>query len=247
MSNYDDPNQPPYPQQPYDQPPQRSNTGLIIASTILGSVAIVMLACCGGGYFLYFQLSKGFREMGTEVGRAAATAAVENSDFSEEDKQEMTAQIDRVAAGYKAGEIELNEAMSVMVKLSNSPLFSLAALRKVQESYVKPSGLSEQEKSDALLSIGRVSRGIVERQIEPVRLEALHDKHLMVVEEVKSEFEDGEMRKIKQFKVEVTDDELREYLAELKKLADDASIPAESYEPDVGGEFKRIVDEALAK
>jgi hypothetical protein len=247
MSNFDDPNQPPYPQQPFDQPPQQGNRGIIIASTILGSVAIVMLACCGGGYFLYFQLSKGFREMGTEVVRAAATAAVENSDFSDEDKQEMTAQINRVAAGYKAGEIELDEAMNVMVKLSNSPLFSLAALRKVQETYVKPSGLGEQEKDDALLSIGRVSRGIVEKRIQPVRLDALNDRHLMVVEQVQSQFEDGEMQKIKQFKIEVTDDELRQYLLELKKLADDASIPEEPYEPDVGGEFKRIVDEALAQ
>jgi hypothetical protein len=247
MSNFDDPNQQFFPQQPSDQPPRRSNSGLIIASTILGSVALVMLACCGGGYFLYLKINDGIRELGSEAGRAAAIAAVENSDFSAEDKQEITAQIDRVANGYKSGDIELAKAMDVMVKLGNSPLFSLAALRSVQEKYVKPAGLPEQEKDDALLTIGRVSRGIVEKSIQPVRLEALNDKHLMVVEEVQSEVNDEEMRKIKEFKVKVTDDELRAYLVELKLLADDASVPEEPYEPDVGGEFKRIVDEALEK
>ena len=44
---------------------------------------------------------------------------------------------------------------------------------------------------------------------------------------------------------EISDKEVREFVAKLKKLADDAQIPDEDFEIDIGDEIKRAVDEAL--
>jgi hypothetical protein len=44
----------------------------------------------------------------------------------------------------------------------------------------------------------------------------------------------------------LTDEELRAFLAEAKKQADDAGIPDQPADIDPSGEIKKIVDEALA-
>jgi hypothetical protein len=45
---------------------------------------------------------------------------------------------------------------------------------------------------------------------------------------------------------QVTDEEVRQMLVRLKKLADDAEIPDEPFQIDVGDEVKKVVDKALA-
>ena len=45
--------------------------------------------------------------------------------------------------------------------------------------------------------------------------------------------------------VEALEAEIRQMLANLKKLADDAGIPDEGFQVDVGDEVKKVVDKAL--
>jgi len=259
MSNFDDQQ---YPQQPYLNPPPSSATNWVaILLIVFAVVALVVAGCCGGCYYIVSQVKQGVQEFAGEFARTVAVAAVEQSDLSEEDKKEVVFQIDRVADAYKAGEIDNRVASDILISLSKSPLFILGTLRSIEERQVQQSGLSEDEKVEAKLTIHRVSRGIIEESIDADRVRKLVEQHLMEVNNtaetateesdtdvtINDSFDDDEPTVQYQLKEQPTEEELRQFLTEMKTLADEAAIPEEPYDVDIGGQFKKVVDDALAK
>ena len=60
------------------------------------------------------------------------------------------------------------------------------------------------------------------------------------------DFDDSEFEvQTLELKREISDDDLRECLAELKQMADNAGIPEEPYEADFGAVLKGMVDDLL--
>jgi len=260
MSNFGDQQFPQ--QQPFQNPPPPSSgtNWVVILLIVFGVVAIVVAGCCGGCYYVVSQVKQGVQEFAGEIARTVAVAAVEESDLSKEDKSEVIVQIDRVADAYKAGEIDNRVASDILVGLSQSPLFILGTLRSVEERQIQDSELSDDEKAAAKLTIQRVSRGIIEESIDVDKVKSLIEQHMMEAVEMDDTVTDESDTDLTisneldeepsidyRLKEQLDDDELRQFLTEMKQLADDAAIPEEAYEVDIGGQFKKIVDEALAK
>lgn len=219
---------------PYKQPPKSSGGGILIGC--LGLLLVCLLICGGGLYFVAMNWQswalQGFATMGREI----AVQAVEESELTDEDKRAVIEQIDRVADEAKAGNLTGEQFAKIMENLAESPLLPAGMAKAIEVKYVDPSDLPEDEKAAAKLTLQRGARGAFEKKISPEQLELACDPISNVDSEGK--------RKLKE---QVTTEELREFLANVKKLADEAGIPEEPFGFDVGEEVKKAVDKALAE
>ena len=164
--------------------------------------------------------------------------AVDDSQLSDDDKAVFKAEIRRVAQAYKSGEISHKELVEIGGNLLESPLFVVGLVEVVKQQYIVPSGLDQQEKDDATLILQRTARGVIEKRINP-------DELTNAVRYLAEQDAEGNWQL--RDRADVTDDDLRAFLAECRQLADAADIPEEEYQVDIGDEFKKVVDEALSQ
>ena len=192
-------------------------------------VSFVCVLVCGGGFW---YLSKNIGE----IARKAIVSVIESSELSDEDKEAVTAQVDRIVAAYESGEIDWEDVGRIMEQLAESPLLGLIIVYATDATYITPSGLTDEEKEEGRLTMQRVARGVFEETIDRDELESAMDY-------VSVEGSGGN----RQFKDRVSDADLRQFLAECKRHADEAEVPLEPFELNIGEEFKRAVDEALGE
>lgn len=197
----------------------------------LGIVLVSIIVPCIAGVWFYYNGGK----MIAGAARDMIVKVVEQSELEAEDKKEVVAQVDRVVDAYKQGKITMEDLGKVMEELAKSPLLPLAMIYGVEEKYIKPSGLTDEEKEEGRLSLQRVARGAFEKKINEQELEPLLD-------EVSYKTGPNNQR---QFKDTLTDAELKQFLGKAKQLADDKGLPEEEFRVKIGSEFKKAVDEAL--
>jgi hypothetical protein len=227
------------PAYPGEPPPTSSGNGCMWGCIIAGIVAFVLLLICAGG--VYYAVSNA-KSIMVNLVRSVAVQAVEGSELSAEDKQQVIAQIDRVVEAYKKGEINEKDLENILKEVSESPILPLAVVYGLEKQYLDKSGLNAEEKADARKQIQRLMRGAIEdapgggKKIPQNQIDA-------IMQPLQQTGPNGE----KQLKPTLTDQEIKTFVAEAKKLADDAMIPDEEFKIDIGDEVKRIVDEGLTK
>lgn len=209
-------------------PPKKRSGCLTCLVICLGLMFVCIVLCAVGTWFVV--------KKAPDWARNAIVSGIEGSDLTAEDKQIVTEQVDRVVAEYKAGRITMQQLSQIGKELSESPLLTLMMAMSAEEAYIKPSGLSDEEKEQAKRILQRVARGVFEQQIDTEELNTALDY-------VSSQDADG----ARQFKNPVADEDLRQMLAECQRLADDADIPDEPYQVNVGAEFKAAVDRVLSR
>lgn len=191
----------------------------------LGMFLIGILVCAGVGYYAARKIPDGIRDV--------TVAAVRQSDLAEEDKRVIIEQIHRVHGEYKAGRIGIEKVGEVVDRLTNSPLIPVMIAKAAKHKYLNPSGLTDEEKAAADVTLQRVARGVIENKIESHELDLALDY---------ISTRQGEQR---QFKETVSDDDLRKFLEECRRLVDAKEIPDEPFQIDLGSEFRKAVDQAL--
>ena len=194
------------------------------------ALVISALCCAGIGYYVYQK----FPQLAGDFARQAIAASVDSSELPDEEKAAIMAEVDRVIDAYQAREISNEQLGEILQGLAESPLMGLVMVQGVEAKYVGPSGLSEAEKIEARRTIMRVVRGAIEEKIDKEEIETL------------TEYFTTGAGSNRQLKPQMADEELRECLAEAKRMADEAEIPDEDYELRISDEIRRIVDQALA-
>ena len=206
MSIYNQPlpqDSPPYPaaddsiEQPTENETAEKKTARGCGSCLGGCAAVALLLiglAVGGGLVVWRQLP--------DWTHAALAEIVEDSDLPEDEKRAVILELDRVRREYKAGDLGARQLAQAVEQLAESPVFPLVWVRAAEESYVKPSGLSAEEKEAARKTFQRVARGLFEKQIEFAGLDPALDY-------VSTKGYDGQ----RQFCETVADSDLREMLA----------------------------------
>jgi hypothetical protein len=204
-----------------------------IPACLLGCLvaSLVTLVLCAG---VAWYVVSNVKTLATKFAREAIVGAVQQSELDDEEKQAIIAQVDRVVEQYQAGHITLEDLGRIMEELAESPLMGAIMIRSIETKYLAPSGLSDEEKAAARLTLGRVLRGVYEERIAPDDLNAALDY-------VTVSTPDGQ----RELKSVVSDEDLRGLLAECKRLADEAEVPDEPYEVRISEEFRRAIDRAL--
>ncbi len=181
-------------------------------------------------------VARNFRGWAADFGSQAIQRAVEHSDLPPQEKIEVNEQVERVGAAFRDGRISLEQAMTILEKVTKSRLMPAIVVSAMDIHYIARSGLSDEEKKAGRVSLERFTRGMIRGKIANEGL----DK---VMVHVADQREGGEWR----LRPRVSDADLRLALNEAKVQADAAQIPAEAESFDPSDEFKRIIDEALAE
>jgi hypothetical protein len=132
-----------------------------------------------------------------------------------------------------------------MKKLEKSPVFLMMQTWGLEKTYLDPSGLSDEEKAAGRRTIERAFRGLVEQKITQEQFTGVVPQPPPGQADVKVENGKTVVKTSRGPGTPLTDEEVRQMLADLKKLADDAEIPNEPFTVDIGDEVKKLVDEVL--
>ncbi|MGB5748859.1 MAG: hypothetical protein WBM69_17895 [Desulfobacterales bacterium] len=107
-----------------------------------------------------------------------------------------------------------------------------------EQSYVTPSGLSEDEKMAAALHLNRLARGLADGRIDWAVSKQLLGPISDPGQDGKQHLRSPEM---------VTDHEILEVLVTAKDFADEAEISEELIEIDISDEVRKSVEGALGR
>lgn len=222
------------PAKPYDSPteggiPRKSGCGcgcLSCLGVFLGLLVVCAIGCGVGLYTLNKRMPKIIRDRVDEV--------MTDAQVDEETKREIMTQVERVTDGYQDGRVSFQNLAEMAERFQNSPLVPILIVKAVSKGYIDRSGLDEEEKKQGKIEFSRVARGMYEKKIQESDVEEL----------MKIVTEDGPQSSRKMKNV-LSDAELRECIAECKRLADEHGIPDEEYAIDPAKELKRIIDEVL--
>jgi hypothetical protein len=169
------------------------------------------------------------------AGSQVAKEMINQTELPEEEKTDISLQIDRLADAGKAGELTLPQLSKFFQDFAQSPLMTTLAMSVIDKKYITPSGLSDEEKAEAQVTVQRFMRGAIDQKFN----EAAMEKAMAPV----SEEREGQVV----LREKVTDEELRAFLKNAKSEADAAGIPAEVESVDPSDEFKRLVDQTLGE
>ncbi len=212
-----------------DAPPPKKKSWVPTCLIGCGVIVVVGLLACGGA--AWYGISQA-----PIIAADLIITAIEESELPDEEKREVKKQIDRVKDAYKRGDIGYAEFGKMAQSFAESPLMSLIYVYAAEKQYLEPSGLSDEEKADAKLVLSRLIRGVTEEKVdmdgvdealEPITLQKTNNQ--------------------RQLKPTLSDEEVREFIANCKQIADDAGVSEEHVDVNVSDTVKQLVDETLGE
>lgn len=212
----DFPGQAPQPQ--YGTAPPASSGGCGKTLGIGCLVILVLIAI--GGVVLYMNARKWIapymKTMSDEI--------LKELDLTLDEKDRVREKISAFIDDFENGEVTWPQFGMATQNIVSGPLSAVI----FDETVVKPSGLSDDEKAAGSRTLQRVARGLKESKINPEQLSAVNERDSTRQPD------------------EYTDEDVREALTKFKKIADDASIPDEPFVVDIAGEIEAALDKARA-
>lgn len=199
-------------------------TGCLIAVLVM----IVLIAIA------LFWVSRNWREWASNYGAQALKQVIDESQLPVQEKVEIKVQIDRVADAVREGRVSREQLGTLMQTMLESPLMTSFVAAAVESQYFDKSDLSDEEKSDGKRTVRRFLRGTIDGKIDQQGIDA-----------AMSHVADREANDNWKLRKQVSDEELRAFLAEAKAQADEAGVAEEPEDVDPSDEVKRIVDEVL--
>jgi len=195
------------------------------------SLLLLIIIGAAGAWWL----KNNIRQVGTDFAVSAMKDGLKELDVPEDQRARMHARIDEVGEKFKSGELDLDQVGKIGKAIAESPIMSAGMGLFFKRAYLQNSGLSDEEKEAAEVSVQRFARGVIDKDIPQEVSESCLD-------EISVKDADGK----REFKEKVTDDELRSFLTAITKAADDAGVPADVPEINIADEFDKAIDQALA-
>ncbi len=224
---------------PNAESPTQKNSDLIaqrhgFASGCLIAVVVVVLIIVGAGIFV----AKNFKSWAAEGITAAMSMMIEESDLPEVERSEIIEILNQVKEEYLAGDITIEELGHILEAMTSCPAIAMGIVIQFEASYVAISSLSDGEKNEATLALNRFAQGLTNGLIGWEEIEDI----IAPISET-----DAEGKQTLKDPGSVTDGEIREALAAVKRAADNAGISEELVEVDISESFRTTIEEALAR
>ncbi|UCG04850.1 MAG: hypothetical protein JSV83_13060 [Desulfobacterales bacterium] len=224
---------------PNAESPTQKNSDLIaqrhgFASGCLIAVVVVVLIIVGAGIFV----AKNFKSWAAEGITAAMSMMIEESDLPEVERFEIIEILNQVKEEYLAGDITIEELGHILEAMTSCPAIAMGIVIQFEASYVAISSLSDGEKNEATLALNRFAQGLTNGLVGWEEIEDI----IAPISET-----DAEGKQTLKDPGSVTDDEIREALAAVKRAADNAGIAEELVEVDISESFRTTIEEALAR
>lgn len=214
--------------------PQRPGGNFVVGClAVLGVVVVLAIIAA---VILGPRLPGMLRGATGEAFRAGGTATINEIDLPAEEKPQMIGHVDRVAEGLKDGSITFEQFAKLGEDLFEDDIFWVGTVYAIDTGYVQASGLPDEEKAEGQKQLRRFAQGIHEGTIARTELNN-------VAAPIGSNDGDGTFRLNE--KAGVTDDQLRQVIANAERVADANSVPSDPAHIDLSDEFGRVIDESL--
>jgi hypothetical protein len=211
--------------------PQRSWMATCLIGCLIVAVVGILLAV-----FAVYWIVQNWRDVTSRFVSEGINQAIDVADLPQQEKDEIKVQVKRVTDAFRNNRMS-QQQMSVLIQsLTESPILSIVAVTVAEKKYLDPSGLPDEEKAEAKITIQRFVGGAVQGTIDQNSID-------MTLQNIADWQEDGGWK----LRERVTDAELRAFLAVAKTEADKANVPAEPVDFDPSDEIKRIVDKAMGE
>ncbi len=200
---------------------------------IICGVFFVVLVILGG--ISAWFVSRNWKPLASSIATRALGQAIDEVDqFTDQQKTELKAEVDRLAQAFTDGRLSPEKLGEFTEKFFESPLLGNLIVSVIEQTYLESSGLSDEEKTAGHRTLQRFSRGCLDGAIKESELDD-------VLQHVADRKQDGQW----QIRNKLTDEELRKFLEAAKAKADAADVPDQDFDVDPVQEFRRLVDEAL--
>jgi len=196
----------------------------------LVTVVVLLLV----GTIATIWISRNWRGWAANVASQGINQGIDSSGLPAEEKNQIKVEVNRVIVEFREGRMTNEQVARLMQNLVESPLMTTLAAAAVEAKYLNNSGLSAEEKADAKVTLQRFLRGDMDKKISKesadVALSKIGDRQ-----------PDGNYR----VRENLTDAEIRAFIAAAKKAADDAQVAEQPEQFDPSDEVKRIIDQAM--
>ena len=190
----------------------------------------LLLIVVGGG--VWFAMN--WKNWAAEITKKVAADAVAKSSLPAEDKARILKRINHLADDFKAGKVSMQQMGRVMEQIAQSPLLPLGLVMAADESYVKPSGLSDDEQEAGRRTLQRLARGAFEKSISESDVQEVMQLAMRIQPDGSQEL-----------KERLTDEELKAFLEKAKEKADAAAVPDEAFDVNIADEIEKAIDKAI--
>lgn len=206
--------------------PRKSGCGTYF---LIGCAVLLILGIVGG-----ILVARNFERWAVAFLCYVAEEGVKAQNLPEDQKQRIIDQVRRLEDEHAKGNISREDLRELMTRIVESPLVAVGLVIVVEQGYLNKSGLPDEEKATAAISLRRFVQGVVDGDID-------RD----VVREVAAPMmREGQPGQIKQT---VTDEELRQFIAAAQREADQANVPAEPRVVDIASEVEKVIDGVLGQ
>lgn len=233
MSNYDEFEE--FDDPDYGQKPRRAGMSgcakLTIGCGVLCAVGAVV------ALVVVAWIAANARKFGADLATAGMKEALKELKLPADQQQRIFDRIDDVGERFKEKEITLEEVARIFENIGKGPLIPAGMVLVVERAYLDESGLDEEEKTAARVTIQRFTHGAVRKMIPQTKV----DEVLDTITETKNN--KGERK----FRHPISDEELRNFLDQAMQAADEANVPEDVPKINFADEFDKAIDQALGE
>lgn len=215
-------------EEPFESRKKQGSVWKYLGIGCLAIIVISLIVAIIGGIVIY----KNARTWGADLVNNASKEVINKSQLPADQKQRMIARIESLSQDFKDGKLTVEQLALIAERIAQSPMLNMGMVYFFEQQIVAPSGLTSDEKVDARRTLERVARGVFEKSITQVEMDALTSPLM----------ETGVNGK-KQLKKKVTDAELREFLVKAKAQVEVAQIPDEPFRVNMAEELDKVIEE----
>jgi len=208
---------------------------------LIGLAIILVLGGGGCFYAVYWGIGKAYEFAAISVDEIVNTS-LDESALTDDEKKGIKASVKKLTDKLRNREIEMEQFAKIPTVLENDLASQYIVLLNFSRKHIAQSGLSDAEKSDGMRTVQRVMRGYADNKISSIN----DIDSTLPIETVTTTTTEGTTYTTTKIKEKLTDDEIKETLTSLKKIADDAGVEDASFEVDIVKEVDKII-EAIIK
>jgi hypothetical protein len=210
-----------------------SRRGGILQGCLI-AVAIVLVLVIAGGIFVYMNA----RGWSASLMQTVAVEAVNQSDLPESEKPEIIAVFDDLSESFRSGDVTLEELIEVFTDLDKTPVFALGTVLQFEGAYVGKSGLTDEQKAAAKLTLNRVAQGLADNRLS-------WDQATAILKPVTVKDANGDDDLL--MPDETNDEQIREVIANAEAAVTEAGITDAYKEIDLSEEFRKHIEARLGR
>jgi hypothetical protein len=197
-----------------------------VVKVLLIIFGVLFLCVVIGGIYIAMHM----KEWAADFAKLAAQELIKESGLPEDQRTAILGEIQQLADDYKSGKISTEELTRVAKTIGESPLIPLAGVQVARHKYIEPSNMTEQEKTDAILAVQRLARGVYEKKISKEE-----------IDEITKPIADLRRDRNWTLKENPTRMEIDQFIANAKAAADAAMIPNEPFDLNIAEELKKAI------